>query len=386
MDILITSIVDLRKSAHNRLHQFIKHLSKKNHIDIICINDYWKERQTDVTCYGKEFDKILSNVNIIHLTDKKISPYWQELFSATVINKALKEWSYDVHFNYNTLISGLMMANKLKKRDTNTVYDIADNLPGMIRTSPQVPSIIRPLGGVVGNVALRKNIQIASKVTVVTKFLEDICSVPKGKSEILPNGVDTQLFKNYLSTEKKSKLGIDNNFVIGYVGVLREWVNLEPVFAAVNHINKDDIKILIVGEEGRFNETKNLVEKYDIKDKVIFTGTVPYEEVPKYISCTDVCLIPFFKNKVTEDPCPLKLFEYMACEKPVISTVYINAVQDRILYASTVEDYKNRLSELYKKEEVREQFGKNGRSFVKQFYDWSDISLNLEKLLESEAS
>jgi glycosyltransferase involved in cell wall biosynthesis len=383
MEILITSIVDLRKSAHNRLHQFIKYLSKRHNITVISVNDCWKGEQADVKCHDESFDRILQNVNISYLTNQKISPYWQEAFSIASINKVLDKDSYDVHFNYNTLISGLIIANKLKSEKVSTVYDIADNLPEMIRTSPQVPTLLRPLGGVVGDIALSKNIKIASKVTVVTKFLEGISRVPENKSSIIPNGVDTKLFKNCASTKMEGILGIDHSFTLGYVGVLREWVDLEPVFAALRNLNKPDIKVLIVGKEGEFNKTRYLVKRYGIEKNVVFTGAVSYEDVPKYISCMDVCLVPFLSNKVTEDPCPLKLFEYLACEKPVISTVYTSAVKKRILYASTVDEYQKVILDLYRNEDLRQQFGKAGRSFVMKFYDWSKISSDMETTLTS---
>lgn len=316
----------------------------------------------------------------MYLTKRRISPYLQEAFSIMSFGKFLNKEDYDVHFNYNTLISGYFVAKKMKSVGINTVYDVADNLPEMIRTSPQIPTVVRPIGGVVGNMMFRKNIQIAKKVVVVTSFLEGLCNIPKNKTELVPNGVDTVLFRNYPSRQLREELGIDRSFVIGYVGVLREWVDLEPVFAAVKKLNKN-IKILIVGEEGLFKENVNLVKKYGIEDKVLFTGTVPYVEVPRYISCMDACLIPFSKNKVTEDPCPLKLFEYMACEKPVISTVFISAVQNKILYASNAEEYENRIVKLYNNEDIRKKLGAEGRNFVKENYDWSKIALNLEKIL-----
>ncbi len=386
MDILITSIVDLRKSSHNRLHQFIKCFSENHKITVLSINDYWKGKQIDQKCHEDSFDKILKNVDIFYMTSSKLSPYWQETVSLMNIYKFLRKGDYDVHFNYNALISGLMVSSILKSKKINTVYDIADNLPDMIRTSPQVPAILRPLGGFLGDNTLKLNIETATKVTIVTKFLEEISGVPSDKSEIIPNGVDTRLFKNYELPQMKPKLELDHNFIIGYVGVLREWVDFEPVFAAIKKLNKNDIKILIVGKEGKFNETRNLANKYGIEDKVIFTGAVPYEDVPKYISCMDICLIPFLKNKITEDPCPLKLFEYMACEKPVISTVYTSAVGNRILYASNVREYHDAILELYHNEDMRKQLGQSSRSFVEQFYDWSKISSRVEEVLVSVAT
>ena len=385
MKILITSIVDLRKTSPNRLHQFIKYLSKNHEISVLSINDWWKSGQTDVSLYSKDFEDVLQKIDIIHLTKRRINPYLQEAFSFVGFGKLLNKEDYDVHFNYNTLISGYFVAKKMKSAGINTVYDIADNLPEMIRSSPQIPTVVRPIGGVVGNMMFRKNIEIARKVVVVTGFLEKLCNIPQNKSELVPNGVNTEMFKNYPSNQLREELGIDQSFVIGYVGVLREWVDLEPVFVAVKKLNKN-IKILIVGEEGLFKENVNLVKKYGIADKVLFTGTVPYAEVPRYISSMDACLIPFSKNKVTEDPCPLKLFEYMACEKPVISTVFISAVQNKILYASTVEEYENRIVELYNNEDLRKKLGADGRNFVKENYDWSKIALSMEKILMGMSS
>ena len=145
------------------------------------------------------------------------------------------------------------------------------------------------------------------------------------------------------------------------------------------------MKLLIVGEEGGLKKNKELAKRYGISDKIIFTGTIPYKQVPKYISCMDVCLIPFKLDAVSQSSLPLKLFEYMACEKPVISTKIagvVNAVQDRVLYASAEEEYHDKIVKLYKDEELRIKLGVEGRNYVKQNYEWSKLALKLESVLE----
>ncbi len=42
MNILMTSIMDMKKSRHNRPHQLVKHISKKHDITVLSINDWWK--------------------------------------------------------------------------------------------------------------------------------------------------------------------------------------------------------------------------------------------------------------------------------------------------------------------------------------------------------
>ncbi|MGB7532769.1 MAG: glycosyltransferase family 4 protein [Halobacteriota archaeon] len=395
MKILITSIVDLKKSAHNsRLHQFLKILSKNHKITVLSINDSWKAKWDDKSAeYSKDFEEDFRKIKILYLTERRMSPILQEICSIKTVNNILKNIEYnsfDIHFNYNTLISGYAVAKKMKSVGVNTVYDIADDLPEMIRKSPQIHNLLRHVGGFIGDLAMKKTIHISKKVTFTTDSLRYSCGIPSNKSEHITNGVDTELFKKYPSDEIKKELGINNSFVVGHVGVLREWIDLEPLFIAVKQLSeKLDIKLLIVGGGIGYEENVELAKKYGLLKNIIFTGTVPYIQVPKYVSCMDVCVIPFKLDAVSRNSLPLKLFEYMSCEKPIISTKVesiIATVQDRVLYASTSEEYKNKIIELYNDEELRKKTGLEGRKFVEKNYNWSKITSKLEKVLLEVAS
>ncbi len=391
MKILVTTIVDPQKSAPNRLLFFIKHLHKNHKIGIISVNDWWKARQTDTALYNLAFRDVLQNVQIEYFTKRKISPILQEIFSTATLGKVLKEIDYrsfDVHLNYGALVSGYFVAKKLKSVGINTVFDIADDNPQMIRVSPQIPAILRPLGGIVGDIMFNKNIKIATKVTYVTQHLRDLYPTPPDKSEIIPNGVDTQLFKSHPSEQLKQQLGVSGHFVVGFVGVLREWVDFEPIFAAVSQLNNrySNIKVLIVGEEGGLNRVRKLANEYHILDRVIFTGTVPHTKVPDYISCMDVGVIPSKRIKMADELCPVKLFEYMACEKPVISSRTMPMMQDKVLYAPDAEEYKKSIIELYENKELRTELGEKGRKFVEQNHNWEKLAKDIESVLLEAAS
>jgi glycosyltransferase involved in cell wall biosynthesis len=285
---------------------------------------------------------------------------------------------FDVVFNYNTLVSGYYAAKKFK---LPMVYDLADDLPEMIANSPQIPRIIRLFGGQIGKYMLKKNILISKKATCISKILRDSYYIPNEKFELVPNGVDTRLFKRCKSNLKK-ELKLEDCFVLGYVGVLREWVDLRPVYNAIRNLN--DVKLLIVGEEGMLRENKELIRKYRVEDKVIFTGTVPYTKVPLYISAMDICLIPFKQNAISQNAIPLKLFEYLACEKPVISADLKGVrevVGNRILYANTGQEYTDCIKTLMKSPEFVNELGKRGREFVVEKYEWSKIAEKLEEII-----
>lgn len=372
MKILVTSIVDLKKSQHNRPHQFVRYLSRKHDVTVVSINDWWKGAQDNLDAYSREFEDVFKRIEYFYLTDKKVSPIVQELLYRKRIKKLLKKEDFDVHLNYNTLITGYEAAKKIP-----TVYDMADDLGAMIRNSPQIPRLLQPLGGAYGEFMIKKNIERAKKVTVTTETLKRTYDIPNGKCEVILNGVDTNLFRNYGDTKKE--LGLDSGFIIGYVGVLREWVDLEPVFRALKGLD-EDISMLVVGKEGQYLENVNLAKKCGVSERVTFTGMVPYSQVPRYISAMDVCLIPFKVNAISGNALPLKLFEYMACEKPVISTALagVKAVAgDNVLYAATEGEYKEEIKKLHEDNNLRRTLGKKGGNFVGERYGWEKI---LEKL------
>ena len=382
MRILILSTTDLRKAAHSRPHQFVEYLSKRHEITAICINAWWLIGRRKNNLYNHEFNE---NVRIVYLTERKKSPALQEITSSIRFSYFMdsKYCNFDVYIDFDSIFSGYFLAKKIKQKRIPIVFDIDDDIPEMIKTSMNVPFPLKHIGGFVGKFFLEKNVRIADKITYTLGSLRDSYNIPQIKSKFIPNGVDIQMFRSYPSEQLREILGINQDLVIGYVGVLREWVDLEPVFSAIRTLDIP-LKLVIVGEEGRFKENEDLVKEYGISEKVLFVGTVPYSQVPKYISIMDICLIPFKISPVTEHALPLKLFEYMACEKPVISTPLSgikNTAGNLLFYASNAEDLKRIILELYHNDYLRFKFGKRGRKFVEENYSWDKICHDFEKVL-----
>jgi glycosyltransferase involved in cell wall biosynthesis len=381
MKILVTSLPDLKKINPQRPHHVLRYLSKKHSVTVLCVNAWWlKERKDD---YLKE---ALGNIKLFYLSERRINPVLQELSvvrNSNIFRNRFNHDEFDVHLNFNSLIAGYFIAKRIK---IPTIFDICDDLPERIRASPQIPYLLKPLGKVVGGYMMAMTIKLATGITYVTKSLSDSYNFPKNKSVLIPNGVDTALFHSCSSQELKEELGIGEDFVVGFVGVLSEWVDLEPAFIALRELVKNQfkIKMLVVGSGEKFRDFRNLAESYGVLDRVIFTGTTPYAQGPKDISCMDVCLICRKPTQDSQNSLPLKLFEYMACEKPVISTPLAGvkeAVGDRVLYASNAEELKQRILELYHNNELRKELGKDGRRFVERNYSWDKICKKFEKVL-----
>jgi len=390
MKILVFSIVDLQKSAHNsRLHQFLKFLSQNHEITVICINDCWKTKWDKKTGeYKQDFSTLYDNITIKYITEHDLSPIIQDFMCTGTIKKILSEIhfsEFDCFLNYNGLYSGYIISRYARANGIPIIYDIADDLPEMIATSPQIPSLLKYIGKGVGKIILHRSVTIADKVTITTPFLRAAYQIPSKKTELIPNGVDIQLFRKKDPAGLKKELKLDNSFIVGHVGVLREWLDFHPLFSAVKKlVSSYDLKILMIGGGIGYEDTVNLAKSYNITDNIIFTGTIPYSLIPDYIGCMDVCVVPFKDDSVSQNSLPLKLFEYMACEKPVIST-NVRAIQElfneNLLFVSGPQGYEDAILKLYKDENLRNQLGHKGRNIIETQYQWNLLSRRLENIM-----
>jgi glycosyltransferase involved in cell wall biosynthesis len=222
---------------------------------------------------------------------------------------------------------------------------------------------------------------MAKVVTISAKEFLTSLNIKKYRHELVSNGVDTGKFR----PRKDKHKGI----IIGYLGALREWVNLQPMLKAVKNLKGYKLKVLIVGGEEDLVFYQEYVRKNKMQRIVEFTGNVPFRKVSGYIAKMDIATVPFKKNKVTDGTCPLKLLEYMAMEKPVISTKLNETkamVGDRVLYASTVKEWEKQISLLYHDEIMRWRLGAEGRKFVEENYNWKHICKQMEGVLIKHSS
>lgn len=186
-----------------------------------------------------------------------------------------------------------------------------------------------------------KIIERADLIFVQTKeILKEISAVKKNVF-LIPNAVDISWFVN---NKEKEKININNisHPILGYIGNSSARLDFELLkYILMRHPEWSLVMIghLVPGVDG-FSLVKDLKNIY-------FIGIKTYEELPLYLKEFDVSLIPHKIDKFTESQSPLKLFDYMAAGKPIVSTNiagvkdYINIV--KIGY--TKEDFVSLLEE-----------------------------------------
>jgi GT2 family glycosyltransferase len=101
--------------------------------------------------------------------------------------------------------------------------------------------------------------------------------------------------------------------VVGYYGAISDWFDMELLVKMANRY--PDWQFLMVGEV-----THPSPKAAMHLPNVTFTGEVPYEALPSYLYSFNICVIPFLINELTLCTNPVKIYEYLAAGKPVVTT------------------------------------------------------------------
>ena len=128
--------------------------------------------------------------------------------------------------------------------------------------------------------------------------------------DVVPNGIDLKPFENICSSKKRDELGINNEDILFiYTGRLSPEKNIPFLLNSFTGVAKkyNHIKLLLVGTGAKDEVYKQMAQDMGLVDRVIFTGFVPYEELPSYLCIADA----YVTASVTEVH-PLSVIEAMA--------------------------------------------------------------------------
>jgi glycosyltransferase involved in cell wall biosynthesis len=132
----------------------------------------------------------------------------------------------------------------------------------------------------------------------------------------IPNGADTELFARIAADGSRIPEVIDRipRPRFGFVGLIQYWVDLKLIGFIAR--NRPDWSIVLIGP------LHPLADAADIKDlrNIHLIGKQPQAEIPRLLKGIDVCLNPYKPDDVAKHASPLKLYEYLAAGKPVVST------------------------------------------------------------------
>jgi len=129
----------------------------------------------------------------------------------------------------------------------------------------------------------------------------------------IPNGVDFDLFRVEDATDQFER----DRTIVGYVGTIQERLDLKLIeFLCKEHPDKN---FWFIGPI--WAGIRNDIEKIDENYKNIeFLGRKPYTEIPELLTKIDITIIPHKLDKFLESTNPMKMYDYLAAGKPIVTT------------------------------------------------------------------
>ncbi|MCP4607933.1 MAG: glycosyltransferase family 4 protein [Planctomycetes bacterium] len=159
--------------------------------------------------------------------------------------------------------------------------------------------------------------------------------VPASRVVALPEGVDIRVFSDRDNNSVSREWFLQDSKVIVYLGSMDRARQLSLIIDAFAKIKQErkGVKLLMVGDGTDRIHLEQHTQKLGIADDVIFTGQIPQNRIPDFISAADIGVCPVPPLPFYKYSSPIKVFEYMAMAKPVVANEEIPE-QDEVLKES----------------------------------------------------
>lgn len=177
------------------------------------------------------------------------------------------------------------------------VYDCMDHHAGFGDNAPDILQAEAAL------------IERADLVVVSSAWLDNELADKNPHRALIRNAGDFEHFREAPATCFSDPQG---RAVIGYYGAIAEWFDVELVRGVARafpgHL------VLLVGRD-----TAGVAKRLADEPNIVFTGEVPYAQLPYYLHAFAVALLPFRVMALTLATNPVKVYEYLSAGKPVVS-------------------------------------------------------------------
>lgn len=246
----------------------------------------------------------------------------------------------------------------------------------------------------------RRALQKADGLLSVSQFTADLTNEVFGlqkKFTIIPNSIDTTLFKKTDSAEQIPPLG--GKGVLYFGSLIRKKGLLELPFIFNEVIQKNpEAQLILIGKDvsdvitGNPSTWAMMQELFTTEalPKVSYLGSVPYQEIKGHIKTAGACVFPTFAEAL-----PVSWIEAMALQKPIVASdigwakeVIEEGVEGFLVHPKNHKQYAERILELLESPELQESFGIAARKKVVSTFSTPVVAqqslLFYKKLIETK--
>jgi glycosyltransferase involved in cell wall biosynthesis len=163
--------------------------------------------------------------------------------------------------------------------------------------------------------------------------------------------------------------------LLSYVGVMGPQDGVDHALRALAALRarRDDWHAIFMGSGEVLEDMRALAAELGLADVVEFTGWVEPDTICRVLSSSDVCLAPDPKSPLNDVSSMVKISEYMAMSRPIVSFDLMEsraAAGDAALYASDEDDFARLVDELLSDPERRARMAAIGRERAERLLAW----------------
>jgi alpha-maltose-1-phosphate synthase len=224
----------------------------------------------------------------------------------------------------------------------------------------------------------RFTLKRAARVVTVSQRLRSALSkqyeFPENRIDVVPNGVDTDLFRPGDRDAAREKLGLPLNrpIIVCVAGFFAHHA-IDLLIAAAA---RSKALLVLVGKDGPTG------------GDILHAGRVPHERVPDYVAAADVCAYVLKSPHVQFGFSPLKLYEYMAGGRPVVVATDQSDIREFVEEHDIgdagpldVDHFATLMKTALAAPERRSRLGRNGRALAESQFSWSRAVGQVEESL-----
>jgi glycosyltransferase involved in cell wall biosynthesis len=200
---------------------------------------------------------------------------------------------------------------------------------------------------------------------------------------IVRNGPDLNRVRAVAPDERLKAM---NKKILVYIGIMGPQDGVDYLIRALHHLvyglGRTDFYCVLIGKGDSLEALKALAHDLKIDDHVWFTGFIPEADLVRYLSTADICVDPDPSSPLNDVSTWIKIMEYMALEKPIVTfdlkeTRY--SAQDAALYVPPNDEaaFARALATLMDDEGLRRELGRRGRKRIENELNWDIVKQNL---------
>jgi glycosyltransferase involved in cell wall biosynthesis len=226
---------------------------------------------------------------------------------------------------------------------------------------------------------LRRTARVVTVSPLLRQALVEQYAFPAERIDVVPNGVDTQLFRpaDRDAARKKLNLPPDRRIVVCVGGFFAHHA-IDFLIAAAA---KAEAVLVLVGKAGPTG------------GDLIHAGCVPHENVPDYLAAADVCAYVLRTPHPQFGFSPIKVYEYMAAGRPVIAATdladiraFVNDQGIGVATSLEVDAFAGAMSELLKDPGRLRRMGEAGRALAEAQFSWDRVARQVDESLRRAVS